>query len=632
MLYESEERQLAFSLSLIDEWYRSGVRQAVICPGSRSTPLTLALLMDERFEITIRLDERSAGFFAVGLAMASLKPVVILVTSGTAAAELHPAVVEADLAQIPVIVCTSDRPAELHDVFAPQTIGQDNLYGSSVRYFYDAQGVFVSEPHVWRSIAARLAQEAIANPKGPGPVHLNLPFSEPFFPSSKSEEEMLSNKSESLSDTGEIVNKAVLLQAFVDEAKKLVIAGRSNGQPWHLVYSSYNHDDRVFQMLLDFIKHGLKVVIIAGWLPRPKALSPFLALRQLAKENGWVIFADPRAWPRTIDGVSIFSYDTLVRSDTVTSGYTPDLVVHVGQRPSSKALTQWCRELHSKGIPHIRFDPYQRFIDPERYISHVIKADIELVAQKVLESEKGKVSPENAHALGKWQHNWLTAEKVCQDTYTSLLYNEEQLTEPKIARFLYQYLSPTSTIVASSSMPIRNLEFFAGPRLDAPHVLANRGANGIDGVTSTILGVAKANRKLQGAQTIGFLGDLAFLHDTSGLIWGQFEEKPDVTLVVVDNNGGAIFSYLPIYDMLPGDYFERAFATPHRFDAEKLVTSLGHHYFQADSINNLAKCLDTAQALSGIKIIFCPVQRDLASENSAFWVSLAQQKVNEVLK
>ena len=231
MLYESEERQLAFSLSLIDEWYRSGVRQAVICPGSRSTPLTLALLMDERFEITIRLDERSAGFFAVGLAMASLKPVVILVTSGTAAAELHPAVVEADLAQIPVIVCTSDRPAELHDVFAPQTIGQDNLYGSSVRYFYDAQGVFVSEPHVWRSIAARLAQEAIANPKGPGPVHLNLPFSEPFFPSSKSEEEMLSNKSESLSDTGEIVNKAVLLQAFVDEAKKLVIAGRSNGQP-----------------------------------------------------------------------------------------------------------------------------------------------------------------------------------------------------------------------------------------------------------------------------------------------------------------------------------------------------------------------------------------------------------------
>jgi len=628
--YETEELQLAFALSLLDEWYRSGVRQAVICPGSRSTPLVLALLMDERFEVIFRLDERSAGFFAIGLATASLKPVIILVTSGTATGELHPAVMEANFAQVPLIVCTADRPAELHDVFAPQTARQANLYGDNVRYFYDAQAVFGSQPYIWRSVAARIAQEAISNPKGSGPVHINLPFSEPFFPASFDGGQ--DSGGDVQSDTGVPLSGEARLQAFVDRSKKLMVQGRSNGQPWHLVYSSYNHDDRVFQMLLDFIKHGLKVIVVAGWLPRPKSLSPFLALRQLAKENGWVIFADPRAWPRTIDGVSIFSYDTLVRPETVTANYIPDLVIHVGQRPASKALAKWCGDLHSKGVPHIRFDPYQRFIDPERYISHVIKADIELVAQKVLESEKGKVSPENAHALGKWQHNWLTAEKVCQDTYTSLLYNEEHLTEPKIARFLYQYLTPTSTIVTSSSMPIRNLEFFAGPRLDAPHVLSNRGLNGIDGVVSTILGVGCFNKKVPGAQTIGFLGDLAFLHDLSGLLWGELEEKPDVSLIVVDNNGGAIFSYLDIASNIPKDYFERAFATPQHFDAEKLVSGLGHHYFTAESINSLAKCLDTASSLSGIKVIFCPVDRDLANDNSSFWISLAQQKVNEVLK
>ncbi len=593
-----------------------------MCPGSRSTPLTIAMLEDDRFELIFRLDERSAGFFAIGLAISSMKPVVVVVTSGTAVAELHAAVAEADLSQVPLIICTADRPAELHDVFAPQTINQNNIFSSAVRYFFDTQDIPLScEPQIWRSVGARAAQEAISNPKGPGPVHLNLPFREPFFP-----------QKDDTKPGNDLPATDGSFRSLVEVAKQMLVPGRSNGQPWHLVYSSNNHDDRVLQMLLDFIKHGLKVVVIAGWLPRSKGPGPFSSLRQLAKENGWVIFADPRAWPRTIDGVSIFSYDTLVRDETVTAKYTPDLVIHIGQPPSSKALAQWCQNLHLKGIPHIRFDPYQRFMDAGRYISHVIKADIELVAQKVLESEKVKASPDATHALAKWQHNWLTAERVCQDTYTSLLYNEEYLTEPKIARFLYQYVPPTSTIVASSSMPIRNLEFFAGPRLDAPHVVANRGANGIDGVVSTILGVAAFNRRVQNAQTIGFLGDLALLHDISGLVWGRLEEEPEVTLVVADNDGGAIFSFLPIASFVPKDYFERAFGTPQKVEAKQLVAGLGHHYFEADSINSLAKCLDDAADTGGIKIVVCKTKRDRVVEQNEFWVSLAQKKVNEVLR
>ena len=262
MPYETDARQLALSLSLTDEWYRSGVRQAVICPGSRSTLLTVALLADERFEVIFRLDERSAGFFAIGLAIASMKPVLVVVTSGTAAAELHAAVAEADLSQVPLILCTADRPAELHDVFAPQTINQNNIFSSAVRYFFDMQDMALScESYIWRSVAARIAQEAISNPKGPGPVHLNLPFREPFF--SRTED----------SGAGEEAfggSAEASFSSYMEEAKQLLSPGRSNGQPWHLVYSSNNHDDRVLQMLLDFIKHGLKVIVVAGWLPRSK--------------------------------------------------------------------------------------------------------------------------------------------------------------------------------------------------------------------------------------------------------------------------------------------------------------------------------------------------------------------------
>jgi 2-succinyl-5-enolpyruvyl-6-hydroxy-3-cyclohexene-1-carboxylate synthase len=488
--------QATFAATLVDEWVHAGVTDAVVCPGSRSTPLALALAA--RLRVHVRLDERSAGFFAIGLAMASGAPTVLCVTSGTAAAELHPAVVEGHQGRVPLIVCTADRPPELHHVGASQTIDQVGLFTTSTRWFCDPGVPEESQAASWRPLAARAVVEARDGPLGPGPVHLNLAFREPLIGS----------------------------------------AGPLPARPAPSLVRS-----RPGRAVLDQPLGG-RGLIIAG----AHASSDPGRLLLLGERLGWPILADPRSGCRLLG--TIAAADTILR----TQPPLPDTVVLLGAPWLSKVLGDYVAQVAASGGRVVCVDPWWQWTDPLAVVSEFHHVGGDAWIDAALES----ALPTDA----AWLSTWQSYESAAQAAIERALSGE--LSEPSVARTLARHAATVgATIVASASMPMRDLEWF-GPALPvAPAVMANRGANGIDGVVSTALGIAATGRR-----TCALLGDLAFLHDVSGLV-----NLPDVpcTFVVLDNGGGGIFSFLPQAGALEHDQFELLFGTPPRSDVGKVA-------------------------------------------------------------
>ncbi len=492
--------QATFAATLVDEWVNRGVTDAVVCPGSRSTPLALALAA--RLRVHVRLDERSAGFFAIGLAMASGAPTVVCVTSGTAAAELHPAVVEAHQGRVPLIVCTADRPPELHHVGASQTIDQVGLFTTSTRWFRDPGVPEESQAASWRPLAARAVAEARDGPLGPGPVHLNLAFREPLIGS----------------------------------------AGPLPARPGPSLVRS-----RPGLAVLEEPLKG-RGMIIAG----AHATSDPGRLLLLGERLGWPILADPRSGCR-LPG-TIAAADAILR----TQPPLPDTVVLLGAPWLSKVLGDYISRVAAGGGRVVCVDPWWQWTDPLAVVSefHHVGGDAWIGA--ALESA---VTTDPA-----WLSTWLSYESAAQAAIERELSGE--LSEPSVARAVARHAAAVGgTIVASASMPMRDLEWFSPALPIAPTVVANRGANGIDGVVSTALGIAASGRR-----TYVLLGDLAFLHDVSGLV-----NLPDVpcTFVVLDNGGGGIFSFLPQAGALEHDQFELLFGTPPSTDVAEVARGFG---------------------------------------------------------
>jgi 2-succinyl-5-enolpyruvyl-6-hydroxy-3-cyclohexene-1-carboxylate synthase len=517
--------QATFSATLVDEWARLGVTDAVICPGSRSTPLAVAL--GERLRSHVRLDERSAAFFALGLAMASGRPTVICVTSGTAAAELHPAVVEAHHARVPLIVCTADRPPELRHTGAPQTIEQVGLFAGATRWAaapgVPAEGLEAT----WRPLAVRAFAESLQGPRGPGPVHLNLEFREPLTGSAAS---------------------------LPPGPGPGIVAPRDQPPP----------------ELAEPLR-GRGVIVVGGESPLPPDPDRVLAL---ANQLGWPVMADPRSGSRVAG--TIAAADSIVR----TKPPLPETIVMLGDPWLSRALGDYVSDAAHTGARVVVVDPWGRWADPNRVATEFHRC----ATNAWLTAATEEATPCDASWLASWQ--W--REEKAQSAIAGVVGSD--LSEPQVAREVHRYAARAgATIVVSASMPIRDLEWFARAEALPPRVLANRGVNGIDGMVSTALGVtASDSGSGRGPHTLALLGDLAFLHDVSGLV--NLASIP-CTFVVVDNGGGGIFSFLPQATSMEPGVFEGLFGTPPTSDIGAVARGFGLPVHAVTSLSELEPAL-----------------------------------------
>jgi 2-succinyl-5-enolpyruvyl-6-hydroxy-3-cyclohexene-1-carboxylate synthase len=551
-----------FCATLVDEWARSGVTDAVVCPGSRSTPLALALAADDRVRVHVHHDERAAGFVALGLGAATGRPAVVLTTSGTAAVELHPAVVEAHHGRVPFIACTADRPPELRDVGAPQTIDQARLFGPAVRWWTDPGVPDDAARHAWRSLAGRAVLAATGSP--PGPVQVQLPFREP------------------------LVGRPGPLPP-----------GRDGGAPWHRRVGPAAAPGGTDLAPVVALLAGRRGVLVAGG-----AIVEPEAVLALATTLGWPVLADPRSGCRVPHPAVVAHADAVARAAAEGGlGLEPDVVVRLGSAPASKAVPAWLAEV---GATEVVVDAVGDGPDPGRGAAVQVVGEPSAVCAglaRLLAGGSGASGADGgAGEPGAWLRRWRDADDAVAAVLADVVDGGGEASEPAVARAVSAAVADGGTLVVSSSMPVRDVEWFAGAR-EGLRVLANRGANGIDGVTSTALGVA-----LAGGPVVALVGDVAFLHDANALL-GAPTRAADLTVVVVDNDGGGIFSFLPQAAALGDGPFEALFGTPHGIDVAEVARALGVGATVVADLADLGSAVADAQAAGSVHVVVVRTDR-----------------------
>lgn len=479
---------------LVDELARSGMTHAVTCPGSRNAPLALTLAAHPGIEAVSVLDERSAGFVALGIAKTSGRPVAVTTTSGTAAANLMPAVVEAHEAAVPLIVLTADRPPELREVGAGQAIDQIKLYGSYAKWFVEVGNLAPGRDSGVHHRQLGCRAYATARLGRPGPVHLNFPLREPLAP------------------RGEQLDPADW-------------EGRPDGQPWTRATEGLHYGG------IDLGAAPERGVIVCGGAAGSYA--PIAVA--LGRHLGWPVFAEPTSGGRIEDAVA--HYDLLLRSETFAAE-RPELVIRVGEMPTSKPLRAWLADCRQFVV-----DPHLDWHDPTR------------TAEAIMAIAPDVLAPPDAEARdGDWLARWQAADAVVAE--------ELERTEEPFEPLAYNVLAEMGeTIWVSSSLPIRDFESYF-PRTERPlAILSNRGANGIDGVVSSAAGAALAT----GAPVHLVIGELALLHDVGGLVSAR-RAGAELAILCVNNNGGGIFDFLPVSEQADPGPYEQHIATPVDFD------------------------------------------------------------------
>lgn len=551
----------ALCSALCEELARSGLRRAVICPGSRSTPLALALERNPAIETTVVLDERSAGFIALGTALASNLPVAILTTSGSAAANLHPAVVEADEAGIPLICITADRPPELRDIGAGQTIDQIKLFGDAVRWFSEVGTHAADDPGLlhMRSVGCRAYAMAAGDPR-PGPVHLNIALREPLAPTS--------------------------VPDAVTATSELALRGRGAGPLNRVMRGLGELDPEVVEELASSIAAARRPLVIGGLNRNGGALGHSVA--RLAEEIGAPILAEPTSqlrWGRHDRSQLITTYDAIARS--APEEMRPDLIVRVGEMPTSKALRQWLSR--ATELRQIVIAPDADWKEPTKTAETIVRANPE----KLLEDLAGRLAvlPQR----DEWCARWRELDASLDAAISAELDSQASPTEPGVWPALAQVLADGDRIYSASSMPIRDLEAFM-PRGDKEvRFFSNRGANGIDGQISTSIGIASDCL----GNTYAVLGDLAFAHDQGAL--AGLLTNPQLKLIVIDNGGGGIFSFLPVADSIAAAEMERLFTTPSDLDPAALAEAHGLRVSRPQSRGELEAALTGDSQLIHLK-------------------------------
>lgn len=531
----------ALARVFVDELARCGVSEVVISPGSRSTPLALAFFDHEAIRLHVRIDERSASFLALGLAKASGKPVPVVCTSGTAAANLYPAALEAYHSGVPLILFTADRAPELRQTGSNQTVDQLKLFGGAVRSFTEVGVAEEREGAVayWRSTIGRAVAQALDIRTG-GPVHVNVAFRKPFLPDD-------------------------------DPLWPESLAGRPSGAPWISLSRP--------QLRPVNVEAPARGVLLLG----DGAPDPVAALR-FAQQAGWPVIAEPTSGARYGEQ-ALSSAAYLLQVPEFTARHCPDLVITAGK----VSLSQGEQELGALALirsakRHVVVDPSDQWPDPVRSADEVIPA---------------LGDPINAAPSPAWLSSWLAADATARRVVDAIVDADEHPSEPRLARDMVAALAEDSLLVIGASMPIRDVDATMLPRR-GPHMLTNRGVSGIDGVVSTAIGAALAHQRAGGGGAYALLGDLTLLHDQNGLVLGPDEPLPDLTIVVVNNNGGALFSVLPQAGVGPA--FERLFGTPHNADLSYLAAAAGVPYTRLEAMSELPALLKVAPG-AGLRLI-----------------------------
>jgi 2-succinyl-5-enolpyruvyl-6-hydroxy-3-cyclohexene-1-carboxylate synthase len=518
---------------VVDELARCGVREACLAPGSRSGPLARALDEAGDIRVHVRIDERSASFLALGMAKSTGNPAVAVSTSGTAAANFFPAVVEADRARVPLILITADRPPELRATGANQTIDQTKLYGGGVRWWAEVQSDTYPDAGVhWRSVVSHLWQRAYEGPRGP--VHLNVSLREP-----------LAGDSDAPSDTG----------------------GRAGGRPWHAISEGPRPaPDSIVDRFASLASQTERGVIVAGDCDLDPA-----PIAELARYTGWPLLAEPTSGLRSSE-LAISTYDALLRVSSWAHDHRPDFVLRLGNVGASRALLEWL----DATVNQLLVDADGEWLDPTRSVAEILRADPSVVAEQLVKAL-------DTRSETSWSTSWKRAEVRARLIIDEILDSIREPTEPRTARDLADFMAPGGTIVVASSMPVRDLSSFmrVQPGL---RVIANRGASGIDGFPSTAIGAALAESRPAAA----LAGDLSMLHDIGGLATLD-GPTPDLNFVVLNNNGGGIFSF--VRQSEDAAVFERVFGTPHGLDFARVAALYGCGYSLLQSADELEPTL-----------------------------------------
>jgi 2-succinyl-5-enolpyruvyl-6-hydroxy-3-cyclohexene-1-carboxylate synthase len=503
--------------AFVEELYRCGMRHAVTSPGSRNAPLALTLAAQEGIEATSVLDERSAGFVALGMAKASGRPVAITCTSGTAAANLHPAVAEAHEARVPLIVLTADRPPELREVGAGQAIDQIRLYGTAAKWFVE---VGTHDPGRDTAVHHRaLACRAYSTAAGgrPGPVHLNFPLREPLAPSA-------------------------------EDLDPTEWRGRPDGRPWTEVreHASAPHSDDVHELAARVAAEP-RGVIVCG--PCHEDVAD--AASALAAQAGWPLLAEPTSGVRCGEhdrSHVIAHYDLLLRVERFSSANAPRLVLRVGDMPTSKPLREWVAGAAAEAS-QVVVDPHGAWHEPTRTANLVVRA----AAAPTLAALASAVEMRTAEREPGWLAGWREADAKA---WAAIEATPDEF-EGKVLAGVEPELPDEAVVWVSSSMPIRDVEACFPQSPKRLRLLANRGANGIDGVVSSALGAAIAT----GLPTWVLIGELALQHDAGGLLAARRAGVP-LEIVCIDNGGGGIFDFLPVAEHADPAAYEAHIATP----------------------------------------------------------------------
>lgn len=555
-MIDTTNRNTALASALVEELARCGVRHAVLSPGSRSGPVALALDREAAIDLTVILDERSAGFVALGAALSSGTPAVVACTSGSAAANLHPAIVEADQAGVPLIVLTSDRPPELRGIGAGQTIDQIHLYGTAARWFCEVGTHEADNAGLLhhRSTACRAFGEAVG---GSGPVHLNLSWREPLGPEARD---------------GDVT------------AEGLALEGRSGERPLTVSIISREPASALVDALAEACDRSRRGLIVAGRQTDPRLPA---ILTELSAASGFPILADPlsglRFGPHDRDAV-ITTYDAITCSPPAK--LEPDFVIRFGDMPTSKPLRAW---LAANGVDQIVIDPPGGWNEPTRQAGAFIRADPVSLAVALA----GRASPRD----GDWRRRWIGAEDAARGAIEGVLDEAPWPNEPAIHRALGRAFCDGDQVLLASSMPVRDAEAFMAGGTAAVRLFSNRGANGIDGLVATAGGLAIAGD----APTWLVLGDLALVHDLGGLATLRASEAP-IRLVVIDNGGGGIFDFLPQAEQIEDAAFERLFTTPSPLDFERVAALFEIPYLSIENDEALRKLADRGTVLAHVRV------------------------------
>jgi 2-succinyl-5-enolpyruvyl-6-hydroxy-3-cyclohexene-1-carboxylate synthase len=545
----------------------AGVRHVCMCPGSRSTPLAVALAEHPDIKVWMHLDERSAAYFGLGLARALLQPVGLLATSGTAAANFFPAIVEAFFARVPLVVMTADRPHELRDCGAPQTIDQLRLYGEHVKWFFD-----LPEPHsgrateqlqLVRTIAARALSSAHAEPAGP--VHLNWPFREPLMPAL------------------DPVRQARCAVAAVRQPDVDVHTGR------------LSPSDALVDNLSRDLGASNRGVIICG--PQDDAYLP-AAAASLARRLGYPILADPLSGSRcgTHDrSLVVDAYDAFLRDSTTVERLEPEVILRLGAIPTSKSLLQYVQRYASARQIVVDAGGWR---DPTGLASDVLHVDSALLCDALSATLAAGLSTER-----DWAASWVRANAIARRAISEHLARLGELFEGKVFSSLPELLAEGTLLYAGNSMPVRDLDTFLPGSNRALRCLSNRGANGIDGVVSSALGASAAGV----GPVVLVIGDISFYHDLNGLL-AAGKHALELLVVLVNNDGGGIFSFLPQADMDPAD-FELLFGTPHGLDFRPFVEGYGGRLVRVEDWAGFASAVADGLARGGLQVVEVPTER-----------------------